>query len=131
MQDRIDAEVAMLRARFPNLEYQREGQWMLIPRYGVPTGWSASETDAAFQIPVGYPGTPPYGIYVPVGLTFDGQRANNYSEPAPVQPPFGGCWGIFSWAPADGAWRPTANPTAGSNLLNWALGFAERLREGR
>lgn len=131
MQERIEQELALLRGRYADLEYRLEGQWVRIPNYPLPTGWSRSPTAVAFQIPVSHPGTPPYGIYAPVGLTFNGGRPDNYTEPAPTQPPFGGTWGIFSWAPADGEWRPTADPATGSNLLNWVIGFATRFREGR
>lgn len=131
MQERIEAELALLRGRYPDLEYRPEGHWVKIPRYPLPAGWSGSETDVAFQIPVGFPGTPPYGIYVPGGITFNGTRPDNYTEPAPSQPPISGSWGIFSWTPDDGAWRATTDPTTGSNLLNWVIGFAQRFREGK
>lgn len=131
MQQRIEQEIALLQGRYAGVEYLPEGQWVRIPDYPLSPEWSRSVTDVAFQIHIAHPGTPPYGIYVPVGLTFKGQRPDNYVEPATTQPPFGGTWGIFSWAPADGEWRPAADPQAGSNLLNWALGFAARFREGK
>lgn len=131
MQDRIEQELALLRVRYPKLDYRPEGQWVRIPDCTLPPDWNRAVTDVAFQIPTAHPGTPPYGIYVPAGLMFKGQPPDNYVEPAPTQPPFGGTWGTFSWAPADGEWRPTANPQTGSNLLNWVVGFAARFREGK
>ncbi len=107
-----------------------EGHWVRIPSYSMPPGWNRTATEAAFQIPVGYPGTPPYGFYVQAGLTFNGQRPNNYTEPAGNRPPFDGTWGVFSWAPGDGQWRATADLSTGCNLLNWVLGFTARLKEG-
>ncbi len=130
MKERIEQELVLLRGRWPTLEYRAEGDWIRIPEYPLPVGWNRPCTDVAFQPHVTHPGTPPYGIYVPAGLTFNGLRPDNYAEPAPAQPPFGGVWGIFSWTPAD-EWRPTADPVAGSNLLNWAVGFADRFREGK
>src|SRR5271166_2618225 len=97
VQERINLELGMVRKRFPGLEYRPDGQWVLIPKYSLPSGWSLSETSLAFQIPVQYPASPPYGIYVPMGLLFNGQQPNSYSQPAPTQPPFGGVWGVFSW----------------------------------
>lgn len=126
--NRIDQEFALLRDRFPSLEYVSAGQWIRIPSYPLPEGWNRTHSDVAFPIPAGYPGAPPYGIYVPAGITFKGSRPTNYTEPTST--PFGGLWGAFSWAPHDGEWRPTANLHAGPNLLNWALGFAHRFREG-
>ena len=131
MQERITQELGMLRQRWPELEHKEDGHWVRIPSYPLPEGWNRASTEVVFQIPVGYPGVPPYGIYVSAGLMFAGVRLANYTEPAPTQPPFPGTWGIFSWTPADGQWRPAADITAGSNLLNWIIGFADRFREGK
>ena len=129
MEERIQRELALLRTRF-RVDYVVDGNWMLIPQFHLPSGWDREVSDVAFQIPVGYPGTPPYGIYVPAGLTFKGERPNSYTEPAPAQPPFGGVWGILSWQP-ETPWRATADIVSGSNLMNWVLGFSDRFREGR
>jgi len=129
--ERIQQELVILRSRWPDLEYRDEGQWVRIPSYTLPQGWNRSATDAAFQIPVAYPGTPPDGFYIPVGLLFGGVRPENYTEPAPTQPPFSGTWGVFSWHLGDGQWFPKADPMSGSNLLNWVIGFAERFRLGK
>ena len=130
MEERIVQELNLLRTRHADLDYMEEGPWVRIPEYPLPPGWNRPATDVAFQIPVGYPGTPPYGIYVPAGLMFKGARPGNYTEPASTQPPFGGTWGVFSWAPEGGQWKPTADVAASSNLLNWLIGFADRFREG-
>lgn len=130
-QTRIEQELALLRTRFLDVEYVAAGHWVRVKNYRVlPDSWSSGVIDVAFQIPVGYPGTQPYGIYVPSGMRYLGNMPLNYQEPAANQPPFGGAWGIFSWAPGDGQWRPTANVAAGTNLLNFVLGFNDRFREG-
>jgi len=120
----------LIRWRYPEAEHRADGQWVRIPSYPLPDGWNRSSTDVAFQIPAGYPGTPPYGIYVPAGLRFKGALPNNYSEPAGNRPPLPGEWGVLSWAPAAG-WCPTADLRQGSNLLNWVAGFACRFSEGQ
>lgn len=130
MADRIDEELMLLRTRFPDIEYVPEGRWVRIPTYHLPGDWSRAATEVAFQIQAGHPGAPPYGIYVPASLLFRDARPNNYTEPANNHPPFPGTWGVFSWQPDDGQWRPAAELTKGSNLLNWVLGFAARFREG-
>lgn len=128
---RIEQELALLRTRFRDVEYIAAGHWVRVKNYHVlPDGWSSGVTDVAFQIPIGYPGAQPYGIYVPAGMRYLGNVPTNYQEPAGNQPPFGGTWGIFSWAPGDGQWRPTAKVAAGTNLLNFVLGFNDRFREG-
>jgi len=131
MEARIGQELALLRQRFPTLEYRDDGRWVRIPEHPLSAGWNRATTDVAFQIPVAYPGTPPYGIYVPAGLTFKEARPDNYTEPASNPPPFDGTWGIFSWTTQDGQWHAGAEPLKGSNLLNWVVGFSERFREGK
>ncbi len=121
----------LLRTRYPDLEYIEEGNWVCIPEHPLPGGWNRTLTDVAFQIPTGYPGTPPYGIYTPVGLLFNGAPPDNYTDPSPNQTPFSGQWGIFSWAPKKGQWRATADLVTGANLLNWVRGFSDRFNEGK
>ena len=126
MDERIEQEIALLREIYSNLQYQ--DRWVLVPGYALPDGWSPSPADVAFIIREGFPGVSPYGIYVPSGLRYNGKNPNNYSEPAPTQPPFGGTWGIFSWEAVD--WRPTADARNGHNLVTWVQGFIRRFQEG-
>ena len=130
MQDRIDEELAFIRQIFPDVEYQEEGRWVRLFSYSLPEGWNRAKSDVVFQISEGHPGAPPYGMYVPSGLRFLGNTPNNYTEPAANQPPFGGVWGFFSWAPADGYWIPSAAVRNGANLLDWVKGFKDRFAEG-
>ena len=129
MQDRIDQELNLLRQRYPGLEYRTDGHWIRIPAYPLLEGWNRSASDVAFQVPVGYPGTSPYGFCAPEGLLFGGHLPGNCT-PADPMPPFGGAWVRFSWQPKNG-WQPAVDVTAGSNLLNWVVSFAERFREGK
>jgi hypothetical protein len=131
MQPRLKKELDLLRRAYPGFEFQASGQWLRVPRYALPTGWNRTETDIVIQVPPGYPATPPYGIYVPAGLLCGGARPNNYQEPAGNQPPFPGSWGIFSWAPADGAWQVPNPETVGrANLLAYLRGIGQRFQEG-
>jgi len=120
----------LLRRRFPSLEYRDDGQWVRIPVYALPSGWSPQAPDVVFQIPTAFPGTPPYGFYVPAGLRFNGRVPSSYTEPASTQPPFGASWGFFSWHVPN--WRATAtpDPIRGYSLVSWAMGFATRFEEG-
>jgi hypothetical protein len=130
-QARIEEELALLRSRFRDVEHVAAGQWVRVREYRVlHPGWTPGVTDVSFQIPMGYPGTQPYGIYVPTGMRYLGNLPANYQEPAGNQPPFEGSWGVFSWAPGDRQWRPTTNLVTGTNLLNFVLGFNDRFREG-
>jgi len=131
MQPRLERELAMLRRAYPGLQFEQAGAWILIPQYPMPEGWNRNETDVAFQVPGGYPATPPYGIYVPLGILFRGGRPNNYQEPATARPPFSGDWGIFSWAPADGDWQvPSTEIVGRASLLAFVRGMAVRFQEG-
>ena len=131
MNERIDAELALIQQRFPDAEYREEGCWFRVPSYPLPDGWNRTETDVAFQVAQGYPGQPPYGFCVPSGILFQGNQPSNYTEPIANQPPFGGTWGQFSWVPEDGHWRPAVDIRQGSNLLNWVTGFEGRFRDGQ
>lgn len=119
--------MAILRNRHPDARL--ENRWVLVPKYPLPPGWSAGVIDTAFHIRDGYPGAGLYGIYVPVGLRFNGEKPDSFTDPAPTQPPFGGSWAIFSWE-AD-PWFPKADAAAGHNFLTWVEGFSKRFREGK
>jgi len=126
---RIDEELALLRQLY-SIEYQPIGQWVKV--YGYPvraSGWNRAVTDVAFQVLPSYPAQP-YGFYVPVGIRCNDAVPQSYQEPSPNQPPFGGEWGMFSWAPDDGQWRPGATVRNGSNLVDWIRGFAQRFEGG-
>ena len=130
MKERIEGEITLIRQVFPDVAYQEEGRWACLPSYPLPEGWNRVVTDVAFQIIEAYPAACPYGFYVPSRIQFQGVTPNNYTDPAANQPPFGGTWGFFSWAPTDGVWKPTIDVKRGSNLLQWARGFADRFQEG-
>lgn len=131
MTTRIEEELELLRKYYPELEFHETGNWVRIPDFSIPQGhpWNREKTDVCFEIPQGYPGTHPYGIYVPVGIRCNGNKPNSYTEPAQKQPPFPGQWGVFSWSP-DTPWKPTADILKGPNLLNFVHTFADRFREG-
>jgi hypothetical protein len=132
MNDRIKEELELLRRSYSNIEYSDVGQWVKISDYPIPAGglWNRQTTDACFQIPLGYPVTPPYGFYVTSGILCGGNPPNSYQEPAQNSPPFQGTWGFFSWQ-QDSSWLPKADLRTGSNLLNFVKTFRDRFMEGR
>ena len=127
MQERVEEELRLLRTRYPDLEYVAQGYWIRVKGYPLPKGWNRDVTEVAFQI-VAAPAAP-YGIYVPSGLCFNGQMPANYNDSS-GSVPFPGTWGMFSWSPGEGEWRPGATVSNGTNYLNWALGFSIRFEEG-
>jgi hypothetical protein len=102
--------------------------WFLLPDHPLPEGWSLKTANIAFRVLPGYPATPPYGFFVPNGLRFEGAIPSNYQEGVADVPPFDGKWAMFSWAPQE--WKSSDSIAAGFNLLNFALSFTVRLKEG-
>lgn len=131
MNDRIEEELALLKKSFPRVDYVEDGQWVLIEDYPIPGDlpWNRTETDVCFQIPIEYPGKPPYGFYVPSGILCSGEVPGSYKDVADNRPPFPGQWGFFSWQAEE--WCPVANLISGSNLLNYARMFRNRFLEGK
>jgi hypothetical protein len=130
MSERIAQELAMLRTCWPDLEYLEAGHWVQIPEYPVPDGlWKIEVVEVCFQIPEQLPGQAPYGFHVRPGLLLREGDAPPANYTHPVETPFGEGWGRFSWSPRE--WKPAADPTAGSNMVDFAWSFAERLRQGQ
>lgn len=129
MEERIRQELDLLRSRYEEVEYRSEGRWVRL--WPVPTapGWTLNPLSAAFQIPTGYAGTPPYGFYVPSGLAFNGKPPRNSRASPPSPLPFEGQWMMLSWTHHQG-WHPRSDVVTGSNLLNWALSFRDRFEGG-
>lgn len=123
---RLSGELQHLKGHFKDVVQQ--GNWYLIKDYPLPDGWSLKKADIAFRALPGYPGTPPYGFFVPSGLRFKDQMPGNYQDSIADVPPFLGQWGMFSWSPVE--WRPNDDLSTGFNLLNFALSFTVRLSEG-
>lgn len=127
MNERISAELELLRSHFADLQYDEEGRWVLLPRYPAPAAlWTKVNPDVVFQIPMNYP-EKPYAFYVraPFSLV-SGAEPQNVTESG--EPPFGERWLKFSWDLPE--WQATADLRSGYNLLNWALSFRRRLEEG-
>jgi len=129
--DRIAAELDLLRQFFPQAEWHEAGagEWVKIPDYPLPPGiWNREHETVCFEVPPAYPGQAPYAFCVTAGLRLRHSTGlpQNYQEGAAT--PFPGSWGRFSWA-HDGTWRPTADLSSGSNLSNFVLTFADRLKE--
>ncbi len=130
MEDRIKQELDLLKKYYPDIKYSEQGRWVFIPKYILSSDlrWNEKEIDICFQIPIGYPGDPPYGFYIPAHLKCDDQPPLNASVPS-NKPPFDGTWIILSWQKDN--WFPTADIQTGSNLLNFTRTFIHRFQEGR
>lgn len=133
MSERITKELELLRSVFPEIRFEPQGNWFLIPAYrdlgSVP--WSPNPLPVAFRPKPLHPGQEPYGIWVPTGTKVGEHPPENFQDPAAEQPPFPGKWGLLSWTTKEGAWRPKDSVAKGSNLLDFAVGFKARFQAGR
>jgi hypothetical protein len=129
MSERTEKELTMLRECWTDLDYREDGLWVRIPAYPVPDGlWDVPEIEVCFQIPEQLPGQAPYGFYARPELRLRTGNAQPQNYEFPVGTPFGEGWGKFSWQVEP--WRQTADPLAGSNMVNFVRSFADRLRQG-
>jgi hypothetical protein len=129
--DRIMAELDLLRRYYPSVEWHPSGGggWVKISGYRFPSIWNRETDTICFEVPAGYPGQAPYAFYVSSGLRLKASGATPQSYQEGAGTPFGGFWGKFSWS-HDNTWKPTADISSGSNLANFVLSFADRLKEG-
>ena len=126
---RLAAELDLLRGEFPDLETRdADGRtWVRLPRYPVPTGWSASTVELVFAFPAEV-GQPPYAFLIRPALSLpNGTQPGNYTPVGPTTP-WGDGFAQFSWSPLD-AWIPRADLRTGPNMLTFARSFATRLAE--
>ena len=129
---RLEEELSLIASVFQGVI--RSGDWFLIPddSRAIRHGWTPNPFPVAFQAQPGHPGQVPYGIYLASSAKVGGQMPDNFSVTASNQPPFQGQWGVLSWqGDADGKpWIPKTNIREGANLLNFALTFEERYKQG-
>jgi hypothetical protein len=123
MNERVEAEAAIVRAAYSEMECREDG-WARIPAYPIPPGWGVEIAEAAFLFPPGLPGQKPYGFWIRPPLLLPNGTWPTNSTPANTG--FGSGWQQFSW---DVDWSPGAEPEQGTNMLDWVRSFALRLRE--
>jgi len=129
VQPRVDQEVSLLKNWFGDcLEYVPNGSWVRVSDYRIPSQlWAPDIVEVCFQMPPGLPGQAPYAFHVrPQVRLISGEVVNNYTYPTATA--FGDGWGTFSWQLAE--WHPGAEPSGGTNMLDFARSIAERFREG-
>lgn len=125
--ERMQAELDLLREVFPDA--QASGDWVLLPNQSLPEGWSPTQIDVALLVPSGFPGTSPYGIYVPSNLSFRGEAPKDFTPNCGQELPFPGTWGRLSWA-VERDWVPTTSVRSGASLLRYVRSFHQRFAEG-
>lgn len=126
MTEWVVRQLTLLRAQWPALEHIETGHWVRIPDWKLPSGWSPSVVDVAFQIKDAAD-QPPYAFCVNTAdLTYDKSVPGNWNPTAQVG--FPGTWSQFSWSPE--TWTPTVNPELGPNMITFVRSFDLRFEEG-
>lgn len=127
MLERRLQEVALLRARYGELDHGPNVEWLVFQAFKLPPGWNRGTMRLLVLVPPGYPMTPPDNFYVEPGLRLaSGVTPGNYSEPASH---LGQNWGQFSHHVETSDWTASANILDGHNLLTFMLGVEKRLSE--
>ena len=119
-------EIKLLQKKYGDLEYGQNGEWVLIKKFPLPSGWNKTETELLVLITAGYPSTPPDNFFVPIGFKLaNGNPINAYTEPHPHRDR---SWGQFSYH-IDGEWKPGKEILDGDNLLTFMIKVEQRLGE--
>ena len=106
--ERWEEELALLRTTYHRVEFVSAGSWVLVEPVPLTNGWNRTSASCCFRIPVGYPGVPPYGFYVPADLRVTGGLPGSYQPKPDPSPPFEGEWGMLSWAHESDGWTAGA-----------------------
>lgn len=124
--ERVQAEIELLRKRYPDLECIGDG-WCRLARYELPDGWSVGEVELAFRVPPDLPGETPYAFWTRPSVTKnDGGKPSN-ADGALVSTGFGEGWQQWSWQLED--WNPGDTPRDGSNMVDHVRSISYRFKE--
>jgi len=127
MTDRLKHEMALVQARYGELEMSVSLDWFIIQRWRLGAGWNKEETPVLILIPPGHPVTPPDNFYTDndLALSGGGEPGNSGRD----QQHAGRKWRQFSFHVEAGDWQPHADPLQGHNLLTFLAGVGNRLAE--
>lgn len=132
MDARLKAEIELVKAKYPDVQYGDNPPWVFIPDFSLQKDiLNKEKTRLLFMIPPGYPVTAPDDFFVDAELRLangeappnfnNGSRSSNGSEA-----PIGESWAWFSWHP--NGWRPASEIQDGDNLLSYIRGVSMCLR---
>lgn len=121
---RLEDDLALLRAEFPNVCVGRQNDHFVLPELELPPGlFTQSTTRLLVVVPPTYPTAPADNFYVGWGLALQaGGSINNYSGPAQL---YGEQWGVFSFHVTYGGWN-----AAHDTFLTFLTAVRSRLQEG-
>ena len=109
--DIVDAHLQALAIAYP-LSVSEDCRWVVAHNFKLPPGYNALYTDVLFQIPSGYPCSPPgVGqslVYLPQGLRYQGRVLRDLHEE--VTPSWGKwAWFCYQWI----RWNPRRDDLIG------------------
>ena len=132
MNDRIDKEIELLKKFYRDLQVSPDKKWVLIPDYIIPRGfgWNKESIPLVVQFLDGFPGTPPYGFYVPSDILNNNEVPESFQQKANNVPYFPGEWAMFSWQLEEG-WFASADLESGSNMAMFVRSIIERFKQGK
>ena len=123
----ITAQVEQIAPRFSEdgigVHYDVEHcNWVLIPKYPMPSRWKQRWTSLLIWFGTGYPDTPPTGFYLNIraGLKSGGRDKHLFNRSfydAPDLSAQGWFWYcVRANLQTAGGWQPADDPTASDNL---------------
>jgi len=127
MMERRKQELRLVETGYGELEVSPTLDVFIVKHWGLPPGWSKSETQVLIQIPPGYPVTPPDNFYTDQDLCLEGGLQPGNSNPNVVL--MDRQWRLFSYHVEGGDWLPHADALKGHNFLTFLQGVTKRLRE--
>lgn len=124
---RLAEEEPLLRKAFPTARIDHDALVVILTGHPLCPGWSHDRTDILFAIPANYPAGQPDNVCGRPDLTLAGgaSPANNQG----IQTYAGRTWLQFSYHVEPTHWCPTADPSVGSNLVEYLTGALTRFEE--
>jgi hypothetical protein len=108
------------------IELDEEGfDWLIIPRFSMPTRWEQRYTRLMILFPAAYPDVPPTGFYMEIsgglkGGGTDGHlfKGGGYYDEAPDLSEYGWHWYcVHPLIEVRGGWKPSSDPELSDNLF--------------
>lgn len=127
LSERLDREEPLLLKAFPRAQLNRDSNTVILSAHRLPPGWSHDVTDVLIEFPDTYPAGCPDNVCARPDLALaNGQMPANHQG---IQTHADREWLQFSWHIEAADWAPTADPSAGSNLVTYLIGALARFDE--
>lgn len=124
---RIERELELLKAQFPNAILSPQRDWVEVPDFSLPDNlYDREAVRVRMPLSPAYPDAAPDNFFVFPGLALrGGGTLDGYASCGK----FGEMWGQFSWHPR--LWRAAAEIERGDNMATFFNSIRKRIEEGR